>query len=181
MRRSRKYGWKKPRGLRTWRNRRNFARGRSMFRRNIDPTLLIAFNNNRSRRNPRSRRNLDPTRLVSFRHRRNLDPSMFTAFNQRQRSHRRHNIDPTRLIAFNRRGRGRSRRRHNIDPRRPAAFGHYRRNPSAISSGRYRRNPDPSGNPWGPKLYNPLVDTENKFKNERHYTKMISKLRRNPW
>tara|TARA_B100000925_G_C21907731_1_gene430088 strand:- start:562 stop:807 length:246 start_codon:yes stop_codon:yes gene_type:complete len=45
----------------------------------------------------------------------------------------------------------------------------------------FRRNPDPSGKPWGPDLYNPLEDSKNKFKNDRHYHKMIAKLRRNPW
>jgi hypothetical protein len=58
--------------------------------------------------------------------------------------------------------------------RNPSSF--RRRNPSSFR----RRNPDPSGKPWGPKLYNPLEDKSNKFKNERHYTKMIAKLRRNP-
>ena len=55
-----------------------------------------------------------------------------------------------------------------------------RRNPRRNPSSFRRRNPDPSGKPWGPKLYNPLEDKSNKFKNERHYTKMIAKLRRNP-
>lgn len=46
---------------------------------------------------------------------------------------------------------------------------------------RKRRNPDPDGNPWGPTLYNPLVDTQHPFKDESHYNEMISKLRRNPY
>lgn len=42
-------------------------------------------------------------------------------------------------------------------------------------------NPDPNGKPWGPKLYNPLDDDNHPFKNESHYTSIISKLyRRNP-
>jgi hypothetical protein len=99
-------------------------------------------------------------RLTALRRRRNIDPMRLTAFRRRR------NIDPMRLTAFRR-------QRRNIDPTRLTAF---RRNPT-----RYRRNPCPEGRPWGPKLYNPLKDTNNKFKNERHYTRMISKLRRNPW
>ena len=160
MRHSRKYGWQKPRGLtrsRGFSRRRGSSWGRgASFRRNIDPTLLIAFNRRGRRYNPR-RHNLDPTRLTALRRRnRAIDPTRLTAFGRSRRNHRSH-------------------RRHNMDLTRLTAFGR-RRNP-----GGYRRNPDPEGNPWGPKLYNPLEDTNNKFKNERHYTKMISKLRRNPW
>jgi len=51
----------------------------------------------------------------------------------------------------------------------------YNRNPWS------RRNPDPSGKPWGPTLYNPLIDKNHPFKDESHYQKMISKLKRNPY
>lgn len=49
------------------------------------------------------------------------------------------------------------------------------------STYRFRRNPDSSGNAWGPSLYNPLNDIDHPFKDESHYQKMISKLRRNPF
>jgi hypothetical protein len=119
------------------------------------------------RRNPR---------LNTLRRRRlNLDPTRLTAFsrNRRHRGHRRNSLDPTRLVAFRRRN---SYRRNpcGSSRRKPYRRNPYRRNP-------YRRNPDPEGKPWGPQLYNPITDSTNKFKNERHYTKMISKLRRNPW
>lgn len=109
------------------------------------------------RYNPAVPIDLDPTRLIAFKRRHNIDPTRLTAFKRRR------NIDPTRLTAF--------KKRHNVDPTRLTAF---RRNP-------YRRNPDPDGKPWGPQLYNPLMDNNRKFKNEGHYKKMISKLRRNPW
>jgi hypothetical protein len=134
------------------------------LRRNIDPRRLTAF---KGRRNMdlmrltalRRRRNIDPMRLTALRRRRNLDTRRLTSFRGRR------NLDPRRLTSF--------RGRRNLDPTRLTAF---RRNPI-----RYRRNPCPEGKPWGPDLYNPLKDTNNKFKNERHYARMISKLRRNPW
>lgn len=43
-----------------------------------------------------------------------------------------------------------------------------------------RRNPDPEGNPWGPSLYDPLKDKKHSFKDDRHYKRVASRLRRNP-
>jgi len=72
-----------------------------------------------------------------------------------------------------------SQRRRGYDP----MFGdiQYEGNPHRRNPGGYRRNPDPDGKPWGPQLYNPLTDNNRKYKNEGHYKRMISKLRRNPW
>jgi len=70
----------------------------------------------------------------------------------------RRNLDPDRLLA--------SRQRKNLDVERLTAFS---------------RNPDPTGQPWGPSLYDPLGDNDHNFKDESHYKKIISKLRRNPY
>lgn len=101
--------------------------------------------------------------------RRNLDLSRLQAFKSRRR-----NLDLSRLSSF--------RARRNIDLERLYAF---RQNPSIrpksyIDTVSFRRNPAPDGKPWGPSLYNPLEDTNHEFKDDSHYKKVISKLRRNP-
>lgn len=89
-----------------------------------------------------------------------------------------------------------SRMRRNLDLERLSALRNpdleldrlqaLRRNPrnlkrkSYLDSISFRRNPAPDGTPWGPSLYNPLEDSNNTFKDDKHYKKVISKLRRNP-
>lgn len=60
--------------------------------------------------------------------------------------------------------------RPNLEPYSTSTTNRYRSNP-------YRLNPDEK---WGPTLYNPLEDTNHKFKDDSHYQKTIAKLRRNP-
>ena len=128
--------------------------GRRLRRRNIDVDRLTALNNRYRRRN------VDVGRLSAFRRRGRL---------------RRSNIDVDRLSAFRRR-----RRRSNIDVTRLSAFRHRRNNVDVGRLSAFRKNPDPEGRPWGPELYNPLKDKNHKFKDDSHYVKLISKLRRNP-
>jgi len=74
---------------------------------------------------------------------------------------------------------GLSRRRNSLDPGRLLSF--RRRNVDFDRLSSFRRNPDPEGNPWGPSLYDPLADKNNKFKDESHYKNVISKLyKKNP-
>jgi hypothetical protein len=129
-----------------------------------EPQRLIVYNNDgfqwRVDKDPRfdSR---DPSHPDFVRRRRgyrrnpddfDLDPSLLTEF---RRNPDDFDLDPSLLTEFRRKKHNRHRR--------------------------YRRNPDPDGKPWGPKLYNPLQDTNSKFKDDRHYKNIISKLRRNPW
>lgn len=107
----------------------------------------------------------------------------------------RYNLDTNRLLAF---------RRRNIDTSRLIAFNPERtaRWSPCAACGKatcgcgcagdpmacmcpgfqrgWRRNPAPNGDPWGPKLYNPLEDDDHEFLDDSHYQRTISKLRRNP-
>ena len=109
--------------------------------------------------------------------RRNIDLDRLTAFKQNLR--RRRNIDLDRLIAFRRNS-----PKQEIDLDRLSAFSRFKR--SAIRNRDYvqpflRRNPAPDGSAWGPHLYNPLEDDKHEFKDDSHYKKIASKLRRNPF
>ena len=95
--------------------------------------------------------------------RRNLDTNRLLSF-------RRRNLDTNRLLSF---------RRRNLDTSRLLSF---RRNTGRRRNVDIKRNPDPNGNPWGPSLYDPLSDKENKFKDESNYQGVITKLyRKNPY
>ena len=180
------------------------------FRKNLDPSLLTLLRR-RNCGISRKRRNFDPTRLASFRRRNTFDPRRLTSLRRRNRfdptrlttlrrrdrfASRRRYRNPVQYGSrrplkredwYSRTPRSTetrlAQRRENLFKSRHSGFlspnrvflrrGH--RSPSL------RRNPDPSGKPWGPELYNPLEDSKNKFKNDRHYHKMIAKLRRNPW
>jgi hypothetical protein len=151
----------------------------------------------------RSRKNRPRVRYAGYTSLRQnvIDPTLLTSLKRRNLSN--DILDPTRLTALRRNPRRLLKRssrrtpfqhygRSNLPRRRRKLFRKHRKNlPSRLSrlsarswgspSRRFRRNPDPDGNPWGPQLYNPLKDRRHKFKNEAHYKKMITRLRRNPW
>ena len=171
-------------------------------RRNVDPSRLTAF---------RRHRNVDPSRLTAFRGnpddrfarklwgwRGRQEPRPVAkpddlgerlakaaiAHKERQEERRREKIaraeELETRIGYVRKQADSYFRRKGMLPRLKGRK-MFRSSRMKSKPRRYRRNPCPEGKPWGPQLYNPLTDDNNKFKNERHYKRMISKLRRNPW